>query len=179
MKVLVTGGTGVVGQATVAALVARGHQVRLLSRHARRDVEEWPSGVEPHEGSVTDPDSVRGSADGCDVVLHLVAIVKEAPPEATYQKVNVEGTRVMVAEAERAGVPRFVYVSSLGADRGASDYHKSKLAGEEAARAFRSGALVLRPGNVYGPGDEVVSLMLTMVRTMPAVPVVGGGDQEF
>jgi NADH dehydrogenase len=179
MKVLVTGGTGVVGQAAVGALVKRGHQVRLLSRHAERDVEEWPSGVEAHEGSVSDAPSVRGSATGCDVVLHLVAIVKEAPPDATFERVNVEGTRVMVEETARAGVPRFIYVSSLGAAQGASAYHKSKFAGEEIARAFSGGWLVLRPGNVYGPGDEIISLLLKLMRTLPVVPVIDGGEHEF
>ena len=179
MRVLVTGGTGVVGHAAVAALVARGHAVRLLSRHARQDVAEWPHGVEAHEGSVTSPESVRGSADGCDVVLHLVAVVREDPPEATFQAVNVEGTRVMVDEARRAGARRFVYVSSLGADRGRSDYHRSKLAGEAIARGFGPGALVVRPGNVYGPGDDVISLLLKMMRTLPVVPVIDGGAHEF
>ena len=179
MRVLVTGGTGVVGRAAVAALVARGHTVRLLSRHAESDAAEWPHGVEAHEGSVTDPATLRGSADGCDVVLHLVAIVKEEPPEATYQRVNVEGTRAVVEEARRAGAPRLIYVSSLGADRGASDYHRSKLAGEEIARGSGPGALVVRPGNVYGPGDDVISLLLKMMRTLPVVPVIDGGEHEF
>jgi NADH dehydrogenase len=179
MKVLVTGGTGVVGRAAVSALLARGHTVRLLSRHAEADVAEWPRGVEAHEGSVTEPEALSGSGDGCDVVLHLVAVVRESPPDATFERVNVEGTRAMVREAERAGVPRFIYVSSLGADRGRSDYHRSKLAGEEAARAFSRGVLVVRPGNVYGPGDDVISLLLKMMRTLPVVPVIDGGDHPF
>ena len=179
MKVLVTGGTGVVGQAAVTALVERGHTVRVLSRHAQHDAKEWPDRVEPFEGSMTDPASVRGSADGCDAVLHLVAVVDEDPPEATFQAVNVEGTRVMVREAERAGVPRFVYVSSLGAERGESEYHKSKLAGEEIVRGFRGAWLIVRLGNVYGPGDEQISLLLKLVRTLPAVPVLDDGDQPF
>ena len=167
------------GRAAVAALVARGHEVRLLSRHADRDVAEWPHGVEAHEGSVTEPASLRGSADGCDAVLHLVAVVREDPPESTFKRVNVEGTRAVVDEARRAGAPRLVYVSSLGADRGRSDYHRSKLAGEEIARGFGAGALVVRPGNVYGPGDGVISLLLKMMRTLPVVPVIDGGDHEF
>jgi NADH dehydrogenase len=179
MKVLVTGGTGVVGEAAVAALLERGHEVRVLSRHAGHDAQEWPHGVEPFEGSVADRESVRGSADGCDVVLHLVAIVDEHPPEATFETVNVGGTRVMVEEAERAGVRRFVYVSSLGADRGSSGYHRSKRAGEEIAARYSREWVMVRPGNVYGPGDEQISLLLKMVRTLPAIPVLDGGDQPF
>ena len=179
MRVLVTGGTGVVGTAAVTALLARGHEVRLLSRHASDDARQWADGVEPRDGSIAEPADVSGAAEGCEVVLHCAGIVDETPPEVTFERVNVEGTRHLVEEAERAGVRHFVYVSSLGCDVGDSDYHRSKLAAEEIVRGFDGSWVVCRPGNVYGPGDEVVSLMLTMVRTLPAVPVVGGGDQEF
>ncbi|MDF1502870.1 complex I NDUFA9 subunit family protein [Roseisolibacter sp. H3M3-2] len=179
MRVLVTGGSGVVGEAAVRALLRRGHAVRLLARGAEKEARTWPDGVEPWKGDVTDADSLRGAADGCDAVLHLVGIVDEKPPHATFEGVNVAGTRHVVAETTRAGVPHLVYVSSLGAERGRSPYHRSKHAGEEVARGFGGRWVVVRPGNVYGPGDEVVSLLLRMVRTLPAVPVIAGGDQPF
>lgn len=179
MKVLVTGGTGVVGNAVVIELCRRGHAVRMLSRNAADDVAQWADSVEPWPASVSEASKVAGSAEGCDLVLHIAGIVAEAPPEATFENVNVEGTRNMVREAERAGVGRFIYVSSLGADRGESPYHRSKKAAEEIVEGFRGGSMVLRPGNVYGPGDEVVSLLLQMVRTLPAIPVIGGGDDPF
>ena len=64
MKVLVTGGTGVVGESAVRALHRRGHTVRVLSRHAGRDQKWWPTGVDGWAGDVSDERSVRGSADG-------------------------------------------------------------------------------------------------------------------
>lgn len=179
MNVLVTGGTGVVGTAAVRALVARGHAVRLFSRHAERDCAAFPEGVAPYAGSVDDPASVQGCAAEVDAVLHLVAVVAESPPDVTFERVNVEGTRNIVEEAERSGVRRFVYVSSLGADRGRSDYHRSKLQGESIVRRFHGSWLICRPGNVYGPGDEQMSLMLQMVRMMPVVPVLDEGDHPF
>lgn len=185
MRALVTGGTGVVGEAAVRALLAHGHRVRLLARHARDDARAWPerlpngAGVEAHDGDVTDPASLGGAARGCDVVLHLVGIVDERPPGLTFARVNVEGTRHVVDEAARAGVPHFVYVSSLGADRGASPYHRSKLAGELEAERFPGAWTVLRLANVYGPGDDVVSLLLRMLRALPALPMLGGGGIEF
>jgi NADH dehydrogenase len=105
--------------------------------------------------------------------------MEESPPDSTYEQVNVEGTRLMVREAERCKVGRFIYISSLGADTGTSPYHRSKRRAEEVVRGFAGGWIVLRPGNVFGPGDEVISLLLTMVRTLPVVPVVGGGDHRF
>jgi uncharacterized protein YbjT (DUF2867 family) len=179
MKVLVTGGTGVVGRGAVSELVRRGHAVRLLSRNAREDVAQWGDRVEPWPASVSEPERLKGSADGCDIVLHVAGIVAESPPEVTFQSVNVDCTRNMLRETERAGVGRFIYVSSLGADTGKSDYHRSKLGGESLVKEFRGGWIILRPGNVYGPGDEVVSLLLKMVRTLPAIPVIDGGDDPF
>jgi NADH dehydrogenase len=163
----------------VDALLARGHDVRLFSRNARDDVAEWAHRVDAFPGDVSNEVEVREAADGCEAVIHLTAIVVESPPESTFEKVNVVGTRNLVREAERAGVRRFVYVSSLGADRGESPYHRSKLRGEEVTRTFDGNWIIVRPGNVYGQGDEQLSLILKMVRTLPAVPIIAGGDRPF
>lgn len=179
MKVLVTGGTGVVGEAVVTELCRRGHSVRLLSRNAEKDVARWSDKVEAWPGSVSNPDEINGSAGGYDVVLHVAGIVDENPPDVTFQSVNVDGTMNMIREAERAKVGRFIYVSSLGADTGKSPYHQSKKDAEALVREFDGGWIILRPGNVYGPGDDVVSLVLKMVRTFPALPVIDGGDDPF
>jgi|GEM_PF-187933 len=180
MKILVTGGTGVIGSGVIPALLKSGHEVRLLSRHAAADAKQWPrEGLEPFEADVTDPAALRGAAEGCEVVVHVTGIVEESPPEITFELVNVLGTRNVLEEAERAGVRRFVYVSSLGADTGQSDYHHSKLEGEQAVRGFSGEWLILRPGNVYGPGDEVITTLIKMVRALPVVPVVDSGQQRF
>jgi NADH dehydrogenase len=179
LSVLVTGGTGVVGQAAVTELVSRGHKVRLLSRNAVEDCAQWDNSVEPWPANVTEPEKIVNSANGVDVVLHLAGIVAESPPDTTFQSVNVGGTQNMIVEAERARVGRFIYLSSLGADRGESDYHRSKLSAEKIVEKFRGGWIIMRPGNVYGPGDDVVSLLMKMVRTLPAVPVIDGGDDPF
>src|SRR3954471_4633725 len=103
MRILVTGGSGVVGRSTITELLKRGHTVRLLSRGAAEDVAAWPAGVEAWPGNVGSAASVRGAVDDCQAVIHLVAIVAESPPEATFDRINVEGTRVMRDEAQRAG----------------------------------------------------------------------------
>jgi uncharacterized protein YbjT (DUF2867 family) len=178
MRVLVTGGTGVVGTSTVTALVQRGHVVSLFSRHAARDAKRWPHGVHPITGNVANAATLQGAANGCDAVLHLTGIVEETGND-TYARVNVGGTANVLAEAERAGAKRFVYVSSLGADHGQSPYHQSKREAEELVRGFTGEWIIMRPGNVFGPGDEQISQLLRMVRSMPAIPVIGGGDQNF
>jgi len=179
MKVLVTGGTGVIGEAAITDLLKHGHEVRLLTRKADEDAKLWPSGVEPWPASICDQNELKGCAEGCDLVLHIAGIIEESPPRLTYEGVNVEGTRNIVREAERCRAGRLIFVSSLGAEAGTSPYHRSKRRAEEVVRGFAGGWIILRPGNVYGPGDDVMSLLLTMVRTLPIVPVIGGGDDKF
>ncbi|QDT53998.1 3 beta-hydroxysteroid dehydrogenase/Delta 5--_4-isomerase [Caulifigura coniformis] len=179
MLLLVTGGTGVVGRGVIPELLAAGHQVRLLSRHAEEQAAEWPAGVECLNGDVTDPASLDEAARGCDVVIHVTGIVDEKPPEITFERVNVEGTRHVLEASSRAGVKRFVFISSLGADRGTSPYHRSKIEAEQLVSRFPREWVILRPGHVFGPGDEMISMVLKMVRTSPVVPEIGLGQHRF
>jgi NADH dehydrogenase len=179
MKILVTGGTGVIGAGAIPALLRAGHEVRLLSRHADRDAPGFPEGVEAFVADIADPLPLRSAVAGCDCVLHIAGIVDEVPPEVTFEKSNVEGTRHLLDAAAAAGEPFFIFISSLGADRGESDYHRSKLRAEEHVKTYPGSWLILRPGNVYGPGDETISMLLKMVRALPVVPMVDSGDQPF
>lgn len=178
MRVLVTGGTGVIGEGLLPELLGRGHHVRLLTRHAEEDAREWPERVEPFAADITKPAELEGAADDCDAIIHITGIVSETAA-LTFEDVNVGGTKNMLAEAKRAGSPRFVFVSSLGADRGSSDYHKSKLRAEQLVRKYKGSWAIVRVGGVYGPGDEVMSMLLQMHRTLPVIPVIGLGDHEF
>ena len=179
MQVLVTGGTGVVGNGVIPELLAAGHHVRLLSRTASKQSDAWPETVTCISGDVTNPQSIKGAADDCEAVIHITGIVDEQPPEITFESVNVAGTENIVTEAARSGVQRLVFVSSLGADRGDSPYHKSKLEAESRVARFPREWVVVRPGHVFGPGDEMVSMVLKMVRTSPVVPEVGVGQHRF
>jgi NADH dehydrogenase len=179
MRVLVTGGSGVIGNGLLPELLRRGHQVRLLARGAEDAAEEWPRAVEPFAGDVTHPESLRGAAEGCAAIVHVTGIVDEQPPDVTFDAVNVTGTANVLAEAARAGAPRFIFISSLGADRGDSDYHRSKRTAERIVADYKGPWTILRPGNVYGPGDDVLSKMVEIARALPVIPLVGDGDQPF
>jgi NADH dehydrogenase len=179
MKVLVTGGTGVVGEGAIAALLQRGHEVRILSRFGDRGVRRWPRGVEARAGDIAQAAEVNGSARGCDAIVHIAGIEEETLPDLTFDKVNVLGTRHVVAEAERAAVRRIVFVSALGAETGGSEYLKSKRRAEQAVRGCSRPWVILRAATVYGPGDRSLSTILSMVRTLPAIPVIDGGAQRL
>jgi uncharacterized protein YbjT (DUF2867 family) len=179
MRVLVTGGSGVIGEGLIPQLLERGHQVRLLTRGASSAASEWPDTVESFAADVTRPEQLVGAAKDCDAVVHISGIVAEDPPDYTFARVNVAGTQHLLAECARQGLPRFVFISSLAAERGASAYHASKREAEALVRTYAGAWIILRPGNVYGPGDDVISQLLTMHRTLPVVPLIGSGDHRF
>src|SRR6266487_310799 len=121
MKVLVAG-DGAVAEATVTALVEQGHEVRLLCPDAEVMARRWPHAVEASVGDVASSRHPQGTADGCQALVQLGAVRQ---PWATTAKmgagsrasgpsrIDVRGTRWLVAEAERAGAERFVLLSSL------------------------------------------------------------------
>lgn len=104
MKVLVTGGTGVVGQAAVTELLKDGHTVRLLSRNAKEDARQWLEGVEPWPASICDQSELRGCAEGCELVLHAAGIVMRTVGEGVQASSWESLVLAMVEESGGAAV---------------------------------------------------------------------------
>ncbi|MBI3775764.1 MAG: NAD-dependent epimerase/dehydratase family protein [Gammaproteobacteria bacterium] len=182
-----TGATGYIGRALVARLLTESQATRVLVRPARgNDIAElWP-GQAPHVciGDVTETASLRAACAGVDTILHLASHSprKRAPgidPSAGHWPVTAEGTRALVGEAQRAGVRRFVLVSSVwvmgegsadGLDESSipaptSAYGRAKLAAEEAVRcASDLQSSIVRLPSVYGIGGEsLVSQMISAI----------------
>lgn len=113
---LVTGATGCVGANVVAALLKRGYTVRAM-RRATSSLDAL-DGLQPElvAGDIMALDSLRAAMDGCTIVFHVAAVSDywRTPAERIY-RVNVEGTRNVLAAALDANVERLVYTSSLAA----------------------------------------------------------------
>lgn len=114
MTTLVTGATGFVGSVITRLLLAKGEQVRVLSRPAndRRNLQGLD--VEIVEGDLNDPVSLKKAVKGCTVLYHVAADYRLwiPRPDEIYQT-NVEGSRALLLAAAEAGVTRMVYTSSV------------------------------------------------------------------
>jgi NADH dehydrogenase len=180
MKVLVTGGTGFVGERIVHALRARDHEVRALVRDLKRGktLESW--GCELVEGDVTDPESLRAAADGVECVVHLVAIIKGRP--ADFERVMTNGTRALIAAAESSGTRRFVLMSALGTseeNRELVPYYGAKWDMEQAVEASALEHVIFRPSFVFGRDGGVLPTFIRQVRWSPVTPVIGPGTTRL
>lgn len=176
-RVFVTGGTGFVGGNIRRALGAR--PLRLLVRDRVRYAQLTTGDVELVEGDVTRPDSLRGAMDGCEAVVHLVAIISEEGG-ATFDGVIRQGSVNVVEEAKRAGIRRVLHMSAMGTlDDPRYGYFEAKWQAEQAVKGSGIPWTIFRPSIVFGPGDGFINVLAGLVRVGPVIPVVGDGKSRF
>jgi nucleoside-diphosphate-sugar epimerase len=170
-NVLVTGASGLIGMHLTEALLARGHQVACLVRKSSPLDHLRSLAVELLFGDVTEPDGLAAAVDGRSVVYHVAGIMQPYRI-ADFYRVNTEGSRNVAAACAAAGRPPvLVYVSSQTAagparegrpvseqdiPRPVCHYGRSKLAGEQAMRAFaeRVPITIVRPAAVFGQRER-------------------------
>jgi uncharacterized protein YbjT (DUF2867 family) len=178
--ILVTGGTGFVGPKVVHALRAQDRDVRCLVRKPGQagTLKAW--GCEVVQGDVTDAESVRRAAEGCDAVVHLVAII--AGGRDAFERVMTGGTQNVIAAAKAGVVGRFVLMSALGVSeqtRTLVPYYEAKWKMEETVRRSGLEHVIFRPSFVFGSAGGVLPLFVRQVRWSPVTPVLGSGERRL
>jgi nucleoside-diphosphate-sugar epimerase len=205
VRVLVTGGTGLVGRHVIAALRARGDRVRGLARSSAAAAALAALGAEPVEGDVTAAASLEAALADCDAVVHAAAMVLSGASWPVWRAVNVHGTELLARAAARARV-RLVHLSSVavygrrttyaggrasvdedfGLDRPLfprDHYARSKREAELAVWRVTGetalSAVALRPCVVYGEGDRHFAPRVARLLGHGLAPLVGTGDNRL
>jgi len=191
-KILVTGADGFIGSHLTEALVARGHDVRAFVYYNSFNSWGWldeaddniKQSLDVFAGDIRDPHGVRTAMKGCDVVLHLAALI--AIPYSyhspdTYVDTNVKGTLNIVQAArelcvQRAvhtstsevyGTARFVPITEEHPLQGQSPYSASKIGADQMAlsffASFATPVAVIRPFNTYGPRQSARAVIPTII----------------
>lgn len=155
-EVLVTGGTGVLGRATVPALEAAGHRVRVLSRKP---------GAGHVVGDLTQGIDLGPALAGVEVVLHLAS-----SPRRKVWETDVGGTRKLAVAAREAGVEHLLMVSVPGADDVPFSYNHAKYAAEEIVAAAGVPYTVVRPSQFH----PFLSTLIELLHRSPVL-LVGRG----
>ena len=176
--VAVLGGSGFVGRALVARLLAQGERVRVLSRSA--DVRaRVPTGAELLTGDVFDAEFLRKAFDGADAVINLVGILNERGDDGSgFHKVYVELAQTVIAAMQASGVRRLLQMSALHAGDGESHYLKARGEAEALIRASMLDWTLFRPSVIAGPGDGLFCRFAQLLRFAPGLPI-GRAEARF
>jgi len=205
MKILVTGGTGLIGSHLVERLVTCGYDLRVLVRptsdlHRLRDLS-----VELVYGDVRDDSAVRQAVKDVEVVYHLAGVMRDWAPRQLFLDVNVKGTEYVCQACVAEGVGRLIHTSSVAATgmedypgvkdesapllsspQGQHPYCYSKAEGEWVVRRYaREHGLkvtVLRPSYAYGPRELNVGIYIVarlLQRHFNLLPGNGRNDHQM
>lgn len=191
-KILVTGADGFIGSHLTEELVKRGHTVRAFVLYNSFNSWGWLDSSEPEikksldvfAGDIRDPHGVKSAIKGCDVVLHLAALI--AIPYSyhspdTYVDTNIKGTLNVVQAAreldiqkvvhtstsEVYGTAKFVPITEEHPLQGQSPYSASKIGADQIAMSFYTSfntpVAVIRPFNTYGPRQSARAIIPTVI----------------
>lgn len=191
-KILVTGADGFIGSHLTEELVRRGYDVRAFVLYNSfnswgwldRAPSEIRSGLDVFAGDIRDPYGVKKAMQGCDVVLHLAALIaipfSYHSPD-TYVDTNIKGTLNIVQAARELGVGKVVHTSTsevYGTARfvpitedhplqGQSPYSATKIAADQIALSFYNSfdtpVAIIRPFNTYGPRQSARAVIPTVI----------------
>lgn len=184
--IALTGATGFIGRHLLRTLPQRGYRVRILLRRP----SEIPSGASGAViGDIASPHNMAAALRDVDMIIHSAGIAHamSGRPEDDYRSINTDATIALARAAERAGVKRFVFLSSIRAQSGPTAdevltetaepkptdaYGRSKLAAEEGLAALGLDWVALRPVLVYGPGVKGnMAALLNLTRSPWPLPL--------
>ncbi len=192
--ILVTGGSGFLGQHLVAALLKRGDRVRSFARSERPAA--LPAEVEHRRGDVRDAAAVDAAFEGIDAAIHLVSNFRSAASDRDAVAINVEGSENVLRAAQRQRVGRLVHCSTIGVHGSVLDvpadeetafnpgdaYQRTKLTAERRVLQFQRDTglpiAVLRPISLFGPGDLRMLKLFRMIQKGRFV-LLGDGSANF
>jgi len=178
--ILVTGGTGFIGQSLIQHLVQMGKPVRTLLRPSQKS-PKLPIGV-PVEVAVTslrDERGLRAALKDVEVIVHLAGGERHGS-RSDLELTDVEGARILADAAKDASIRRIIYLSHLGADR-ASAYTVMKAKAIAEGFLQRSGVetKIIRTAVVYGPKDQFTTSLVRLLKLSPFVFLMPGDGHNL
>ena len=183
MRCLVVGAAGFIGRSLTKKLIKEDFNIRGLI-HNTKPKEPQPN-VEYVNGDITNIESIKNAFKNIDVVFHCAALVKDYGPKKNFYGVNLNGTKNLVKCSEEYKIKKFIFLSHINyeSNKNLSYYSETKALAEQfLTDKFKNDnfpMVVIRPGNVYGPGATVWVLRILESIKKNRIAVVEEGKGIF
>ncbi len=178
-KLAITGANGYLGKHTIKAAIQKGWEVVGIVRRddAAKEVENLGAKPVIIKDFLIEP--LKNAITGCKAVLHFRGVV--CGSKETFERVNIQGMRVLVQAALEAKVSRIIFPSGLGVDKYGIEewannaYFHSKNMAEQVLRNGSVPYIIFRPSYILGPEDELIPELIEQLRT-GIVQIAGNGQ---
>jgi nucleoside-diphosphate-sugar epimerase len=169
LDILITGGTGYIGQHLITLLLTRGHRVRALAR--QESFDRVPAGALGVVGNALQVDSVAAALRPGDTVVHLVGTPHPTPSKADqFEKVDLVSIRATVNAAKQMGISHLVYLSVAQPAPIMQAYLWMRALGETMIREAGLTATIIRPWYVLGPGRWWPKALVPLYKIAEMIP---------
>lgn len=183
MRCLVTGASGFIGSALIKRLIKEGHNVTGLIH--RTKPKYYEKNVEYITGDIVDIDLVKSLVKDVDVVFHCAAFARDYGHKEIFFRVNFEGTKNLVLACEAFEVKKFIFLGHIRyeSEKAIGYYSKTKAMAEyyllDKYKKDKFPVIIIRPGNVYGPGANRWVLRLLQAIKKNRIAIIDGGKGIF
>ena len=183
-KVLIFGGSGMVGRHLIRKLTKNNHLVTVVTRNLHKKgailkTQGNPGYIEIAEANVFDEEQLNELFKDKDICINLVGILFENKKN-NFKNIHINFPTLLSEKSRNYKLKQFIHVSALGIEKAIdSEYAKSKLKGEENILNNLSSSVILRPSLVYSVNDNFTTNIMTLLSLLPVFPLYYNGNTKF
>ena len=182
-KVLIFGGGGFIGSHLVKHLCKESCQINIISRDTKKNLPLFfanePGQIKIKKINTFNQQEVDNLVDGCDIIFNLIGILAESKKNK-FDFVHCKIPEMIAKSAKKKNIRNFIHISALNVNKiHSSSYANSKFLGEKKIREIFPNSLIIRPGVVFGKGDNFTNFFSSISDFSPFLPLIGTPEINF
>ena len=182
-KVLIFGGGGFIGSHLVKHLCKESCQINIISRDTKKNLPLFfanePGQIKIKKINTFNQQEVDNLVDGCDIIFNLIGILAESKKNK-FAFVHCKIPEMIANSAQKKNIRNLIHISALNVNKiHSSSYANSKFLGEKKIREIFPNSLIIRPGVVFGKGDNFTNFFSSISNFSPFLPLIGTPEINF
>ena len=182
-KVLIFGGGGFIGSHLVKHLCKESCQINIISRDTKKTCHSFfanePGQIKIKKINTFNQQEIDNLVDGCDIIFNLIGILAESKKNK-FDFVHCKIPEMIAKSAQKKNIRNFIHISALNVNKiHSSSYANSKFLGEKKIKEIFPNSLIIRPGVVFGKGDNFTNFFSSISNFSPFLPLIGTPEINF